>query len=144
MQSKNACGTEYRFSGTIWNAVLIPNMSFRSINWGQKSRPADVSTSCVTMAQLGAPSGQNQMKGSLLTFRDFIERIRSCSKMVSTVESTGQLGKSILSQPRKYRLCKCFRTATGINGRARYCTSGRPLSAVSSLYYSPILLKYRP
>src|SRR5271170_7797968 len=119
MQSKSACGTEYRFSGTIWNAVLIPNVSFRSIKWGQKSLPADVSTSCVTMAQLGAPSGQNQINGSLLTLRDFIERIRSCSKMFSTVKSTGQLGKGILPQPRKYRLCRCFLTATDINGRAK-------------------------
>jgi len=36
-----------------------------SISFGQKSLPADVSTSCVTIAAAIAPSGQNQMNGNL-------------------------------------------------------------------------------
>ena len=67
MFSRNAGGTGYRFSGTIWNELLIWNVSLRSINWGQKATPAEVSTSCVTIVQLGAPSGQYQINGSFRT-----------------------------------------------------------------------------
>src|SRR5580693_10756622 len=94
--------TAYRFSGIIWNELLIPNESFRSINCEQNFSPADVSTSCVIIVQLGIPSGQNQMKGSLVTLLDFIESARSCSKILSTVVSTGHRGNGILSQPRRY------------------------------------------
>src|SRR5580658_10853341 len=93
--------TVYRFSGMIWNELLIRNESSRSINWEQKSKPADVSTSCVIIVQLGAPSGQNQIKGTLVKPLDFIESARRYSKMLSTDVSTGHCGKGIFSQPRK-------------------------------------------
>src|SRR5271163_4769636 len=119
MSSKADCATAYRFSGMIWNELLMPNESLRSINCEQKSRPAVVSTSCVTIVQLGDPSGQNHMNGSLVMPVDLIDRVKSCSKIFSTVVSTGQFGKGTLSQPPKYSFWKCIRTETPSSGRRR-------------------------
>jgi hypothetical protein len=94
----------YRFSGMTWNELLIPNESSKSINCGQKFNPADVSTSCVSIVQLGDPSGQYQMKGTRVTVRAFMESAKSCSKILSTVVSTGHFGNGVLSQFRKYTL----------------------------------------
>src|SRR5271155_2426241 len=102
MYSRDACETAYRPSGTIWNELLIPNESSKSIICEQNSRPAAASTSCVIIEQLRAPSGQNQIKGSLSIFRDFIASTSSCSSISSTVRSTGHLGKGVFSQFRKY------------------------------------------
>src|ERR1700749_2416112 len=101
MFSNKDDGTEYRSSGTIWNDALIPNESFKSISCGQKRTPAVVSTSCVIIAQLRAPSGQNQTKGTLSTFQEFMAKTNNRSKTLSTVRSTGQLGNRTFSQPRK-------------------------------------------
>ena len=90
-----------------------------SISEGEKRRPASVSTSCVIIAQLRWPSGQNQMNGMRSAFFALRDNAISLSKMRSAVQSTGQLGKDVFSQPFSQARCKCLRTATGSPGRSR-------------------------
>src|SRR6267154_4140708 len=66
-----------------------------------KSRPAAVSTSCVMINELGAPSGQNHMKGSFLTPVACIINLNNSSWRLSTVKSTGQAGNCRSFQSRK-------------------------------------------
>ena len=97
----------------------MPKPSSRSISSGQNARPLGPSTSCVSMRQLGAPSGQNQMNGILSippvsSRRPMVDRIS-----LSTLTSTGQRGNGIRSHPRSEILCSCFRTVTDKPGRRK-------------------------
>ena len=94
----------------------MPKPSSRSISSWQNARPLAPSTSCVSMRQLGAPSGQNQMNGILSTpplssRRPMVDRIS-----LSTLTSTGQCGNEIRSHPLREILCNCFRTVTDSSG----------------------------
>jgi len=69
------------------------------------------------MVALEAPSGQNQMNGMLFKQFDLRDNDNNRSNMLSTEESTGQLGNDRFFQPLKWTLCRRLRTPMGRSGR---------------------------
>ena len=77
-------GTSYVLRVQPGRDALMPCESSISMRFEAKPTPSAVSTSWVITRQLGAPSGQNQMKGTREVPVASIKRRKKCSWSVST------------------------------------------------------------
>ena len=75
----------------------MPNESSMSMSSEQNRRPASVSTSWVTIAQLAWPSGQNQINGTFSEFFSLIDCSEALFKNVFHGEIDGPFGKSTVT-----------------------------------------------